>query len=57
MFLLTNAFAFTDGQQQQLSFVFNNVQTKPDVSSIWETTCNSRHSVATVKAEKYDAGI
>ncbi|PWA53242.1 SBP-like protein [Artemisia annua] len=25
----------------------------PAVSSMWENTCNSKHSVATVKAEKY----
>ncbi|PWA71414.1 SBP-like protein [Artemisia annua] len=29
------------------------VQTKRAVSSMWENTCNSKHSVATVKAEKY----
>ncbi|PWA65187.1 SBP-like protein [Artemisia annua] len=46
---------FSDGPWQ-LSFAFNNgpvVQTKPAVSSMWENTCNSKHSVATVKAEKY----
>ncbi|KAI3728404.1 hypothetical protein L6452_17039 [Arctium lappa] len=46
--------SFYDGQQQ-LSFVFNNVplvQTKPGGSSIWESTCNSKPLVATVKAEK-----
>ncbi|PWA57482.1 SBP-like protein [Artemisia annua] len=47
--------SYYDGPRQ-LSFAFNNgpmVQTKPAVSSMWENTCNSKHSVATVKAEKY----
>lgn len=54
--MLTCAFAFADGEQQ-LSFVFNDVplvQTKPAVSSIWETASNSQHSKAIVKAEKYE---
>ncbi|GJV68025.1 squamosa promoter-binding-like protein 12 [Tanacetum coccineum] len=49
------ASSYYDGPRQ-LSFAFNNgpvVQTKPAVSSMWENTCNSKHSVATVKAEKY----
>ncbi|KAK1438144.1 hypothetical protein QVD17_03947 [Tagetes erecta] len=50
--------SFYDGQQQ-LGFVFNNVplvQTKPTLSSVWETTCNPQQTaVSAVKAAKPEA--
>ncbi|KAK1436625.1 hypothetical protein QVD17_02407 [Tagetes erecta] len=50
--------SFYDGQQQ-LGFVFNNVplvQTKPTLSSVWETGCNPQQTaVSAVKAAKPEA--